>query len=505
MPSTYRRPGVYLQESLLLNPSDVAGTTTVAAFIGLALKGPVNVPVLIESWSDYSTIYGGFDPIPPPVPAADPLNLTGTVFPLPADVPTNLAALKAHATKGDGDITTPEFTAGAHIILKDASKAHYTPLGATGVWAVGPMPGTVPLEPSALSYLPFAVYSFFQNGGRFAWIVRAAELETGVASTIGVMDAGAVGPPVIAARQSFKLTALSPGKWGDNIGYRLLVNSSEPRVFSLEILQKSGATDWETMERFQNLSVRGTIAGSRRVDSALNDSLGGSRYVKVTNLDLNVEFPLEKDDDPVALAGGGDPGWPDIDDLSGAPSFLGGVEGPLMVNVCSYLNNESFRDRPGELDDDDDSVLVGTTFSPTIFPDREDVMVINDYSRAKDYTAQRQLRLADTSGPGGRSTSYTAAYGPWILVPHPTQVGAVIPIPPGGAIMGVDRAYRCDDRLPPRSSRRHRHALQRCWRAGEVHRHRTGRPQPLRHQHHPACGRCWHLCDGCSYSQELRP
>ena len=30
MAATYRRPGVYLTESLLLNPADVASTTTVA-------------------------------------------------------------------------------------------------------------------------------------------------------------------------------------------------------------------------------------------------------------------------------------------------------------------------------------------------------------------------------------------------------------------------------------------------------------------------------------------
>ena len=64
----YRRPGVYLEESLLVNPSDVAGTITVAAFVGAAAEGPVNVPFLVESWSDYVTIFGGFDPILAPTP-----------------------------------------------------------------------------------------------------------------------------------------------------------------------------------------------------------------------------------------------------------------------------------------------------------------------------------------------------------------------------------------------------------------------------------------------------
>ena len=35
------------------------------------------------------------------------------------------------------------------------------------------------------------------------------------------------------------------------------------------------------------------------------------------------------------------------------------------------------------------------------------------------------------------SSSYVASYAPWIIIPHPTQVGSVITIPPGGAVCGV--------------------------------------------------------------------
>ena len=46
MPAIYRRPGVYLEESLLISPSDVAGTYTVAAFVGVAVKGRPTNPSL---------------------------------------------------------------------------------------------------------------------------------------------------------------------------------------------------------------------------------------------------------------------------------------------------------------------------------------------------------------------------------------------------------------------------------------------------------------------------
>ena len=66
MVATYRRPGVYLTESLLLNPADVASTTTVAAFVGLTPKGPPNQPVLVDSWSSYVNTFGGFQLVTPP-------------------------------------------------------------------------------------------------------------------------------------------------------------------------------------------------------------------------------------------------------------------------------------------------------------------------------------------------------------------------------------------------------------------------------------------------------
>jgi hypothetical protein len=300
----------------------------------------------------------------------------------------------------------------------------------------GPYPGTVSTNaaPAALSYLPFSVYSFFQNGGRFAWIVRASGAGTGSIASAYVVDTTPTTP-----KNAFKLSAVSAGDWGNEIAYRVGVNASDPKIFSIEVLQRmADGVNYETLERFQNLSVRGQLAGTRRVDSAINDSLGGSRYVRVTNLDLNVEEVADVSA-ATLLAGGDDPGWPQSADLNSAALTLGGVEGPLIINVVSYLNDEAFRDRPGELKDGG-TVLVGSQLSPTSFPDREDVMVFNDYAQPKDYTAtygSSSYALELKNDLAVDNTSYVASYGPWILVPHPTQTGAVLPVPAGGAVLGV--------------------------------------------------------------------
>ena len=92
--------------------------------------------------------------------------------------------------------------------------------------------------------------------------------------------------------------------------------------------------------------------------------------------------------------------------------------------------------KPGDQDDGGMTKFVGGTFAPTTFADREDVISINDnvIARASDET---DYITVVKGGLAVDSTSYTAAYAPWILVPHPTQIGAVIPIPPAGGVLGV--------------------------------------------------------------------
>ena len=59
MPSALTYPGVYVEEV----PSGVRTitgvATSIAAFIGRALRGPVNSPVRVQSFAEYSRLFGG--------------------------------------------------------------------------------------------------------------------------------------------------------------------------------------------------------------------------------------------------------------------------------------------------------------------------------------------------------------------------------------------------------------------------------------------------------------
>src|SRR5574344_87216 len=59
--NTVSIPGIYVSEQhYTLNPLKV-DKKCLAAFIGIAEKGPVNKPVLIKSFDNYLSFFGGFD------------------------------------------------------------------------------------------------------------------------------------------------------------------------------------------------------------------------------------------------------------------------------------------------------------------------------------------------------------------------------------------------------------------------------------------------------------
>ncbi len=62
MASSYLSPGVYVEEvSSGSKPIEAAGTA-VAAFVGFAERGPVNQPVLVTNWTQFTQTFGGFIP-----------------------------------------------------------------------------------------------------------------------------------------------------------------------------------------------------------------------------------------------------------------------------------------------------------------------------------------------------------------------------------------------------------------------------------------------------------
>jgi phage tail sheath protein FI len=58
---TFTYPGVYIEEISSGVHTITGVATSIAAFIGWAPQGPTNKAVLVQSWSDFASQFGGLD------------------------------------------------------------------------------------------------------------------------------------------------------------------------------------------------------------------------------------------------------------------------------------------------------------------------------------------------------------------------------------------------------------------------------------------------------------
>ena len=186
-----------------------------------------------------------------------------------------------------------------------------------------------------LSYLPFSVYSFFQNGGRFAWVIgplgRAARQGHLDPTHCQRPDTGTVAPDCVHAR------ARSVGDVGRHGQVRAAYQNTAAgtteaqSVFALQILLTNAEGNDEVVETFPALSMTGHMPGTRRVDSVINDPFAGAATYVITGGQLN---DLRRNrltrPSPLRSDGGVDPGMPDAADLAvGRPDLVTKIDGPV--------------------------------------------------------------------------------------------------------------------------------------------------------------------------------
>jgi phage tail sheath protein FI len=139
--------------------------------------------------------------------------------------------------------------------------------------------------------------------------------------------------------------------------------------------------------------------------------------------------------DAVSLAGGVDPDVPAAQDLQASASDgVPRLEGPITVNICGYLRDASQADGS-----DPAAYFVGTTIASSSFPDRQDIFIVNDSCPPRAPGVPSSSYKITMQGPllYSAGDSYSASYGPWIIIPNPQLVGRTVAVPPGGAIMGM--------------------------------------------------------------------
>jgi hypothetical protein len=262
-------------------------------------------------------------------------------------------------------------------------------------------------------YLAYAVYSFFQEGGKSCYVVRVAS-DSAASSTKTFKDGSDV--------DALAVTSLYKGTWGDNV-YVDIENPSTGKdaaqYFTISIKYKEKypeeyigeEPEGYLVETFKDISIT-------NVEAKVN---GVSKFISV-DVKNNVR--------PINIAAGQLAGGVDgLDD----PDYIGteaNKHGLHAFDEVDDINIVAIPDKFG----DPEVISAGLNYCKN----RKDCFFVADPPYSKSPVEIKQFR----SGTGGGNTgapldsSYGALYYPWIYVSD-MLTGKNKLIPPSGAVAGT--------------------------------------------------------------------
>ncbi|HYH85002.1 MAG TPA: phage tail sheath subtilisin-like domain-containing protein [Pyrinomonadaceae bacterium] len=433
MPITPTYPGVYIEEL----PSGVRTITGVAtsitAFIGRALRGPVNVPKFINSFSDFERIFGG----------------------LWIDSSLGFAVRDFYMNGGSQAIVVRLFHP---FYATDAARADALDAAQDASDAAQAVAGGDP--PADVAAAARGVANNAANTAEprksaadaVADAAEAAAAATGATNaSVKAAAAGAVAgaAPITRATvdaNGLGLVAASEGKWGNSLRARVDhdVAGGAADLFNLTIRDDQTGQ----IEMFRNVSV--TLGHTRQVDRVLenesslvrmNGSLPGAKPAAHADPDLTATPPVP--------LWGDDPNNPNLPNATndkittgissdGSALVENDFTGPGLENAKQGLYALRKADLfnllcipPYKADGNVDTALISTA---TAYCQKRRAMMIvdpdatwNDKDDAKD-----NLDTYITT-----KSSYAALYFPRLRQPNPLREGQLEDFAPCGAIAGV--------------------------------------------------------------------
>ena len=270
---------------------------------------------------------------------------------------------------------------------------------------------------TASNDLALAVYMFFANGGRQAYVNRV--VGSGAASATRTLLDRAGSP-----QNTLSLTAANPGVWSVNSGayYGISFSITDSVIsgyFDLTVYF-GGITAPYVVEKFTDLSMTSTDA--RYAPSVIN---AGSRYLVAAASSGNTSTGATKNPALIAVASGSLSSGNDGTAVTSVTSYsaFDTIKNPLLLNVAGFT----------------DATTVNAAIAYAV--SRGDIFVVVDgkvASDGTDDTVANQLSLAATY----TTTSYAAVYYPRVTISDPTRgagsaTGATKLVGPGGAVAGL--------------------------------------------------------------------
>lgn len=232
------------------------------------------------------------------------------------------------------------------------------------------------------SDLAYAVYGFFQNGGKKCYVIRVAgdSVKAAVCSS---------------SSDSIMINAKDEGAWGNNLKLTVAANADNPSNFDMTI-----SLNGDVVEVFYDLS---NTPGDNYWVDYVNDN---SEYISAVSGTLKVIS------DPATFSEGADGDAPGDDDYVSALSMFDPVDDVNLIAI------------PGQ---STDAVHQGLA---AYVDNRKDVFGIFDCTENADVESVLAARKKISCSAG----EYLF---PWIKVSDPLTSGKTRMCPPSGHVMGV--------------------------------------------------------------------
>jgi uncharacterized protein len=267
------------------------------------------------------------------------------------------------------------------------------------------------------SYLHYAVFQYFNNGGSGCYVLSVPNTDA-VGASLVLQDINSPPDNVLTVK------TISPGAWGNNI-YIAITSAGNTGRFNFQVFN-GGTSQANLAENFVDLSIN--PADPRNVISIVNSPSAGSKYITVTSTIPGSYSPGV--DDPALIAAtplsGGSDGSTSPVLATAVPASLDMIQGTILnVNL------------PGISDIPTINALISWAEG------RGDVMIVVDgpVPAPPESSAQVAANYVNmvTGGTPLTSSTYATLYAPWISITDPasTNPGATVWTPPGGAVLGI--------------------------------------------------------------------
>jgi uncharacterized protein len=252
------------------------------------------------------------------------------------------------------------------------------------------------------SYLGYAVYQFFANGGTQAYIVRLAASDAASAT--------------VSLDSALDITAKNPGQWANSYGITIKASTFDSSRFQLAVVNGSGTK----VETFENLSMDN--ADRRFVETVINNE---SLLVDAA-VAGGATTPPSDTSSPAALSGGAD-GAVLSPDTSAFETALIPTSADSGVYHLDRVDLFNLLCVPGESTPATLSSLEG-------FCRERRAFLIADSAMDDGFSDLQNGPDGALTGDDGINAAF---YFPWVNAPNPLKENKPEPYPPCGFVAGL--------------------------------------------------------------------